>query len=135
MSYAGNSRDTDSAKSSVRFYDWDTMKYSLRSIEKYAKWIRNIYIVTNGQIPQWLHISERIRIISHHEIFDDTTLLPTFNSNSIELQLHRIPGLSTKFIYFNDDMLLTSSVDPSDFLHGLNGQNIRKEGEKVCVFF
>ena len=107
------------------------MKYSLRSIEKYAKWIRNVHIVTNGQIPQWLHISERTKIIRHHDIFENKTLLPTFNSNSIELQLHRIPGLSTKFIYFNDDILLTSKVDPSDFLHGLNGQNIRKEGEKV----
>jgi hypothetical protein len=38
------------------------LRYSLRSVEKYAPWVRNIYIVTNGQIPYWLDLSHpRIR--------------------------------------------------------------------------
>ena len=37
-----------------RFADWDELKYSLRSLEKYAPWVRHVYIVTNGQIPSWL---------------------------------------------------------------------------------
>ena len=45
------------AKTKGRFYDWDTLKYSLRSIVKYAPWIRKVHIVTNGQIPKWLNIS------------------------------------------------------------------------------
>ena len=40
-----------------RFTDMNQMLYSLRSIEMYAPWIRNIFIVTNGQIPYWLNLS------------------------------------------------------------------------------
>jgi len=40
-----------------RFTDMNQMLYSLRSIEMYAPWIRNIFIVTNGQIPNWLNLS------------------------------------------------------------------------------
>ena len=28
----------------------DQLKYSIRSVEMYAPWVRNIYIVTNGQV-------------------------------------------------------------------------------------
>ena len=41
--------------------------------------------------------------------------LPTFNINSIELNLHRIKGLSEHFVFFNDDMFLIDSVRPEDF--------------------
>ena len=42
------------------------LRYSLRSVEKYAPWIRNIYIVTNGQIPSWLKVDHpRLTIVSH----------------------------------------------------------------------
>ena len=38
--------------------------------------------------------------------------LPTFNSSAIELFLHRIPGLSEHFIYFNDDMIALKPMTP-----------------------
>ena len=38
------------SKFSARFNDWDTLKFSLRSVEKFASWVRNVYIVTNGQV-------------------------------------------------------------------------------------
>ncbi len=28
----------------------DELKYSLRSLEKYAPWVRKIFLVTNGQV-------------------------------------------------------------------------------------
>jgi hypothetical protein len=38
------------------------LRYSLRSVEKHAPWVRNIFIVTNGQIPYWLNLAlPRIR--------------------------------------------------------------------------
>jgi hypothetical protein len=38
------------------------LRYSLRSVEKHAPWVRNIFIVTNGQIPYWLNLAHpRIR--------------------------------------------------------------------------
>lgn len=46
--------------------------------------------------------------------------LPTFNSAAIELNLHRIEGLSENFVFFNDDMYLIQDVKPDDFF--VNGQ-------------
>lgn len=55
------------------------LRYSLRSIEAFAPWVRNIYIVTNGQVPSWLNIKHpRLFIIKHEDIFDNKTHLPTF---------------------------------------------------------
>ena len=51
----GPFKDMEKEASSLRrFTDWDELKYSLRSLEKYAPWVRHVYVVTNGQIPSWL---------------------------------------------------------------------------------
>jgi len=41
--------------------------------------------------------------------------LPTFNSNAIEVNLHKIPDLSDKFVYFNDDFFILRKTEPSHF--------------------
>ena len=41
--------------------------------------------------------------------------LPTFSSHPIELNIHRIKGISDKIVYFNDDMFLTDAVKPELF--------------------
>ncbi len=71
----------------------------------HAPWIRTIYIVTASQVPVWLNTAHpRVRIIDHKELFPDPAAqLPTFNSLAIESVLHRIPGLSEYFLYFNND--------------------------------
>ena len=38
------------------FLDFDQLRYSLRSIEQFAPWIRHVFIVTNGQVPSWLNL-------------------------------------------------------------------------------
>jgi hypothetical protein len=67
----------------------------------------------------WIKKSQfkgRIKVIDHREIFrDHLEFLPTFNSRSIASLLWKVPNLSEKFIYLNDDYLLTSPVKPSDF--------------------
>ena len=60
----------------------------------YAPWIRKIFIVTNGQIPEWINLAnQRVSVIKHSEIFTEQSDLPTFSSRAIESHLHRIPGL------------------------------------------
>jgi len=106
--------DKDSI-SNCRFINNNELKYSLRSLEIYAPWIRNIYIVTNGQIPEWIDVSnEKIHIINHKEILPEDAL-PTFNSVAIETAIHKIPGLSENFLYANDDMFFGNFVDKSFF--------------------
>jgi hypothetical protein len=101
-----------------RFRDiYGLLRYSLRSVETYTPWYRNIYIITQRpQVPDWLDVSHpKIRIIHHDEIFD-SNYLPTFNSNAIESFIHRIPGLSDNFLYLNDDFLFGCRTTLGDFI-------------------
>ena len=62
----------------------------VRSLEKHATWIRNVYIVTNGQIPYWLNLDHKnVFLITHEEIFENLSDLPTFSSPAIETHLHK----------------------------------------------
>ncbi|KAF0294176.1 N-acetylglucosamine-1-phosphotransferase subunits alpha/beta [Amphibalanus amphitrite] len=93
------------------------LRYSLRSLERHAPWIRRVFLVTNGQIPDWLTLDNpKLTLVTHEEIFPDHDHLPTFSSPAIEAHIHRIPGLSEHFLYFNDDVLLGQPVWPEDFL-------------------
>ena len=101
-----------------RFRSRDELRYSLRSLETFAPWIRNVYLVTNGQKPAWLNEAHpRLKVVSHREIYRDPSVLPTFNSSGIETQLHHIDGLAEHFLYFNDDFLLGRFCVPSNFFH------------------
>ncbi|MGY5034430.1 stealth family protein [Streptomyces sp. 900116325] len=102
--------------SDARFISRDELRYSVRSLHMFAPWIANIYIVTDDQVPVWLAEEiPGIRVVSHREIFRDSADLPTFNSHSIESQLHHIDGLSEHFLYFNDDMFIGRPVAPHAF--------------------
>lgn len=110
-------KGSDTANADNRFRDNEELRYSLRSLEKYAPWIRHIYVVTDGQIPSWLNIeSPKINIVKHSEIFANKSHLPVFSSPAIEWSLDNIPGLSDSFLYFNDDVFLGSHVHPEDFV-------------------
>jgi hypothetical protein len=104
-----------SANNLERYVDREELRYSLRSVWMFMPFVRHIYIVTADQRPTWLADHPQISIVSHREIFPDTEVLPTFNSHAIETCLHRIPGLSENFVYFNDDVFLGREVDISAF--------------------
>ena len=108
-----------SVLSEERFRSRDELKYSLRSVEKFAPWVRTIHIVTAGQRPEWLNTDHpQIRLVDHSDIYLDADWLPTFNSSGIETQLHHVPDLAEKFLYFNDDFFLGEHCKPSDFFYG-----------------
>ena len=97
----------------------DLLKFSLRSIEKFMPWYRKIFIVTcRPQIPGWLDTGNKNIFVVHHDEIMNMDILPTFNSFCIVSHLHKITGLSEKFIYFEDDMLLWKSVSIDDFITG-----------------
>ena len=108
------SKDSNSTN---RFRDNNELKFSIRSIEKYAKWVNNIYIVTDNQIPDWLNInSKNIYIIDHTDIFQNKEHLPTFNSNAIECNIPFIKGLSNYYIYMNDDFFFGGDIQQNLFI-------------------
>ena len=99
-----------------RFADHGEIRFSLRSIEQFAPWVRRVYIVTGNQCPHWLDTRhQRLRIVDHREILPHFAALPTFNSTVIELFLDAIPDLSEHFLFLNDDAFLGAPVDPEDF--------------------
>ncbi len=99
----------------ARYRDWDTLKYWFRGVEKYAPWVNNVYFITDDQKPEWLNLNHpKLKWIKHTD-YIPKEYLPTFNSNVIEWNIHRIEGLSEKFVYFNDDMFLIKDTKPKDF--------------------
>ncbi|KAM4614919.1 N-acetylglucosamine-1-phosphotransferase subunits alpha/beta [Polymixia lowei] len=115
----------DEDVSASRFEDNEELRYSLRSVERHAPWVRHIFIVTNGQIPSWLNLdNSRVTVVTHQDIFQNHSHLPTFSSPAIETHIHRIPGLSQKFIYLNDDVMFGKDVWPDDFFSHSKGQKV-----------
>jgi len=103
------------------YRDYGVIRYSARSVAKFMPWVRNIVIVTNGQVPNWVDVnSPRLRIVTHEQIFENAADLPTFNSNAIEANLRNIPGIAPCFLYLNDDMFLAAPVSKDAFFdeHG-----------------
>lgn len=103
-----------------RYRDWDILRYWFRGVERHAPWVRRIFFVTSGHLPQWLRREHTKLTIVNHKDYIPEEFLPTFNSHTIEWNFHRIEGLSEQFIYFNDDFFLTRDVKPTDFF--VNGK-------------
>lgn len=78
--------------------------------------IDNVYVVVSqeSQIPAQLKDDSAVKFILHSDIIPEKHL-PVFNSQAIEVFLHRIDGLKDKFIYFNDDMFPVRALRQSDF--------------------
>lgn len=102
--------------SDLRFRnDFDFLKYWFRGVEKFAPWVNHIFFVTAGHLPDWLNPDHPKLKIIHHSDFIPKEFLPTFNSHTIENNLHRIAELSENFVYFNDDFYLLRKTRPEDF--------------------
>ncbi len=102
-----------------RFAPSNEIQLSLTAMSKFARWVKNIYIVTDDQQFDLSFISDndfrrRIRFVDHKEIIP-SEYLPLFNSHAIEGYLHKINGLSEYFIYFNDDMMIGRPISPYGF--------------------
>ena len=111
----GRTEEQSAVDCEGRYADSDELRYSLRSVEKYAPWIRRIFIVTDNQVPSWLDTSNpKVRIVDHKEIMP-AVCLPCFNSTLIEHFLYKIPELSEHFLYANDDMFINKPVTPHTF--------------------
>lgn len=113
--YMPNNESEAGMSGEKAYRNWETFKYWFRGVEKFAPWVNKVYLVTDEQVPSWLDTTyKKVEVVDHKDIIDQK-YLPVFNSNAIEMNLHKIQGLSENFVYFNDDLYLTSDVQPSDF--------------------
>lgn len=103
----------------TRYDQVDEIEFAVKSIQKYASFVKNIYIITDDQTPNFLKKQNsypNVKLISHKEIFKGyESFLPTFNSRPIETLMYKIPGLSEHFIYLNDDYFLIKDCKVEDF--------------------
>lgn len=107
--------DHDIDDSDIRYRDWDLLRYWFRGVEQFAPWVNKIHFVTCGHLPKWLNVNHSKLHIVKHSDYMPLDVLPTYNSNAIELRMHKIDGLSEQFVAFNDDFYLTREVDEHDF--------------------
>lgn len=113
--YFGEAELKISGNGVCRYRDWASFRYWFRAVAEFAPWVRYVHLVTWGHVPAWLNREcPRLKIVNHRDFMPEE-FLPTYNCNSLELNLFRIPGLSEHFVYFNDDMLLARPVSPGDF--------------------
>lgn len=99
----------------IRYRDMDLLKYWFRGVEKYAPWVRKIHFITWGHLPEWLNVNHPKLHIVRHEDYIPGEYLPTFNSNVLEIYMHKIKDLSEHFVYFNDDCFVIDEVKESHF--------------------
>lgn len=92
------------------FYDYGTLKYVLRGIDKFIPYVDNVFLVVSNieQIPDYVDKS-KVKIVLHKDFIPEE-YLPTFQANTIEMFMYNIPGLGEEFLYFNDDMIPVSSI-------------------------
>ena len=93
-----------------RFRDNDELRFSLRALARFFPDHGHVYVVTDGQTPNWLKPSNRLTIIDHADLMPADSL-PTFDSGHIESYIHRIPNLSESYFYCNDDVFFGMPVD------------------------
>ncbi|MBR0460313.1 MAG: Stealth CR1 domain-containing protein [Victivallales bacterium] len=111
----GSGMASGGANATCRYRDFGLLRYWFRAAEQFAPWFHRLYFVTCGQKPDWLKESHpKLRLV-HHTDYIPAAHLPTFHSNTIELNLHRIPELSEHFVMFNDDVFLLRPTSPDFF--------------------
>lgn len=136
----GTAGDAAGTVAHVRYRSWGTEELLVMCCMKYMPWLRTIHILLaqESQVQPWMGryngIPESreggipasrntgmptVNLVFHRD-FIPSEYLPCFSSPCIEMFLHRIPGLSERFIYGNDDMFPLSPLEPEDFFRGRN---------------
>ena len=84
--------------------------------------IRKVHLVVarESQVPEWINRDE-VNVVFHRDIIP-AEYLPGFNSNLIEMHLHRIKDLDEEYLYFNDDIFPIAKCEPTDFFR--NGKGV-----------
>jgi len=99
----------------ARDRDNDDLRFSMRSMAAYLPWHRGTVYIVSPTLPTWLNASHpRIRWVNQDTIVP-AEYLPVFSSNAVEPFLHLIPGISDRFLVFNDDFMVQRRMEPWDF--------------------
>lgn len=111
-----------------RVRSWELERFFFRGIAKFMPFVSKIHLIVaqRSQVPAWLN-PRHVHVVLHQDIMPQA-LLPTYNSQAIEMYLDNIDGLSEEFIYANDDMIACSPLKREDFF--VKGLPVIHCGEK-----
>lgn len=110
--YLTSSHERGEYTTKNRYRDYGTLRFVIRSIDKYMPWVNNVFLVTDNQRPEWID-THFVKVIDHTQFIKGN--LPTFNSDVIMTNLGNILELSEKFIVFNDETIVWNMTCPKDF--------------------
>jgi hypothetical protein len=125
--YLENKIDWNNENTINAYHSINEIEITIISIIKNARFIKNIYLVTDNQQPkdfdklQVLAKQSKVNlvVIDHKVIFKGYEhYLPTFNAITIETLIFRIPNLNEHFLFFNDDFFLMKETKIEDFFIG-----------------
>jgi len=138
-------RNSGNATEHVRWRSWGTEELTVRCVMRFMPWVRTIYILLarESQVQPWMKelsnganeahgANEPTIRLCFHDKFIPKEYLPCFTSPTIEMFLHRIPGLAEQFVYANDDMFVLSPLEEYDFFKdGKPCQSLREKAYPV----
>ncbi|GAA5926594.1 uncharacterized protein JCM15063_000317 [Sporobolomyces koalae] len=116
-----------------RFRDDGLFRYSVRSIQRFMPWHKGeiILLSRRSHLPAWIDAEHpRFRHVAIEDIMPSEAF-PTFDSNAIEAYMHLIPGLTNRFLYFNDDFFLARPTSPELFFTPTGGVKLFREWDDV----
>ena len=106
----------------ARIRDFGQLRYAMRSVFMNAPFVRNLIVVVSNkhtQTPSWLDTTyPRVRVVEHQEIWENSSYLPSMNSEAIEWALLNIKGLAPLYLYFNDDFAIQTKLNLSSIWPG-----------------
>lgn len=123
-----------------RYRDWDELKYSFRSLDKFAKNFTNkIQLLVNSvesdstasnlspQRPYWLKDDfstlGNVEVLAQEDFYRESEkhCLPTFDSLSMETQIYATESNVDQLVALSDDMFLGGPHSAADFWSPLFG--------------
>ena len=106
-------RDTtglNEVSSANRFREWKELQYSIELLRENGEGLGNIYVITNGNRPNYPNLKD-VLFIDHDE-FIPKKYLPTFSSYTIQFNLDGIfHKVSDPFVLLDDDFFITKKLD------------------------
>jgi hypothetical protein len=109
------------AAAPTRFRSVGEIDYCLRSLLRFAPFLRRIHVLTDSQSPpiferrdRWsAALRDKLVLVDHVQAFAGfEDCLPSFNSRAIASAMHRIPGLAEHHVCLNDDVMLLRPIGP-----------------------
>jgi len=106
-----------------RYIQSDEIRFAVASILRFAPFIGRIFIITDRQRPDLDGFVKTnfpdnevpVIIVDHSVLFEGwQQYLPVFNSIAIETMMWRIPGLTERFVYLNDDTFFAAPIRIED---------------------